>query len=281
MVIHRPKPAARPVRVCLGNPRQVILRKGVTEDPNLYQVILISSGSCGCARIPRIHFEAGAEDGPRSLLDRSMIHTNRNADCDKISHKTERALWLFDVGQLNTWIEPAEVYLLGRNIWGKHDYNIWRWTLSIFFWNAADKIDVSGSLFCSRLGIHIHNINRIFNIFNFMVTVEPPLWSSGPSSWLQIRRPGFDSRHYQEKKVVGLERGPLSLVSTIEELLDRKSSGSCLENREYGRMDPSRWPRGTLYPSKSWLSLRWQAAVARSVKVARGLRPWSFFLWLM
>jgi hypothetical protein len=47
------------------------------------------------------------------------------------------------------------------------------------------------------------------------------LWSSGQSSWLQIRRPGFDSRHYQ-KKIVGLERGPLSLVSTTEELLDRK-----------------------------------------------------------
>jgi ribosomal protein L37E len=28
----------------------------------------------------------------------------------------------------------------------------------------------------------------------------PPLWSSGQSSWLQIRRPGFDSRHYQQKK---------------------------------------------------------------------------------
>jgi hypothetical protein len=24
--------------------------------------------------------------------------------------------------------------------------------------------------------------------------VRPPLWSSGQSSWLQIRRPGFDSR---------------------------------------------------------------------------------------
>jgi hypothetical protein len=48
-----------------------------------------------------------------------------------------------------------------------------------------------------------------------------PLWSSGQSSWLQIRRPGLDSRHYQ-KKVVGLERGPLSLVNTTEELLDRK-----------------------------------------------------------
>jgi hypothetical protein len=34
---------------------------------------------------------------------------------------------------------------------------------------------------------------------------------------------------------VGLERGPLSLVSIIEELLERKSSGSGLENREYGR----------------------------------------------
>jgi hypothetical protein len=30
------------------------------------------------------------------------------------------------------------------------------------------------------------------------------------------------SRHYQKKKVVGLERGALSLVSTTEELLDRK-----------------------------------------------------------
>jgi hypothetical protein len=52
------------------------------------------------------------------------------------------------------------------------------------------------------------------------------------------RGPGFDSRAL--KKVVGLERGPLSLVSTTEELLDGKGSGSCLENPEYGRRDPSR-----------------------------------------
>jgi hypothetical protein len=52
--------------------------------------------------------------------------------------------------------------------------------------------------------------------------------------------PGFDSRALQEeKKVVGLERGPLSLVSTIDKLLGRKSSGSGLENREYGRGDSS------------------------------------------
>jgi hypothetical protein len=39
---------------------------------------------------------------------------------------------------------------------------------------------------------------------------------------------------------VGLERGPLSLVSTTEELLEKKSSSSGIESREYGRRDPSR-----------------------------------------
>jgi hypothetical protein len=38
---------------------------------------------------------------------------------------------------------------------------------------------------------------------------------------------------------VALDRGPLSLVSTIEKLLERKSSGSALESREYGRIDSS------------------------------------------
>jgi hypothetical protein len=46
---------------------------------------------------------------------------------------------------------------------------------------------------------------------------------------------------------VGLERVPLSLVSTTEVLLERKSSGSGLESREYGLRDPSRLPCGTLY----------------------------------
>jgi hypothetical protein len=29
------------------------------------------------------------------------------------------------------------------------------------------------------------------------------------SSWLQIRRPGFDSRHYQEKKISGSGTGSI------------------------------------------------------------------------
>jgi hypothetical protein len=65
------------------------------------------------------------------------------------------------------------------------------------------------------------------------------MWSSAQSFWLQIRRPGFDSRYYQKKKVVGLERGPLSLVSTTEELVDRKLAAPVYKTEKYGRRDPS------------------------------------------
>jgi hypothetical protein len=55
------------------------------------------------------------------------------------------------------------------------------------------------------------------------------VWVSGYRS----RGPGIDSRPYHIFwEVGGLERGPLSLVRTIEELPERKSSGSGLENRD-------------------------------------------------
>jgi hypothetical protein len=53
---------------------------------------------------------------------------------------------------------------------------------------------------------------------------------------------------------VGLERGPLSLVCKIVVLVVSKSSDSGLENREYGRKDTSRWPRGTFDPQKLTLT---------------------------
>jgi hypothetical protein len=62
---------------------------------------------------------------------------------------------------------------------------------------------------------------------------------------------------------VDLERDPLSLVSTTEELLGRKSCGSGLESREYARRDPSRCPRCTLYLQK--LALTSPTSGGRSV----------------
>jgi hypothetical protein len=85
------------------------------------------------------------------------------------------------------------------------------------------------------------NRHKAFIIRYRITFVRPPLWSSGQSSWLQIQKSGFDSRHYKIfGEVVDLERGPLSLVSTTEKLLGRNSSDSGVENREYGREDPLR-----------------------------------------
>jgi hypothetical protein len=66
---------------------------------------------------------------------------------------------------------------------------------------------------------------------------------------------------------VSLERSPLCLMNTIEELLERKSNGSGLEILEYGRRDPSRWPRGTLFSQK--LTLTSPTSVVRSDGIVR------------
>jgi hypothetical protein len=94
----------------------------------------------------------------------------------------------------------------------------------------------------------------------------PSLWSSGQSSWLQIQRTWLDFRHYQIfLKVMGSGTGPLSLVSTTEELLGRKSSGYGLENQEYSRWDSLRWPPDTHYPKN--MALTWTTNGGRSVGI--------------
>jgi hypothetical protein len=78
--------------------------------------------------------------------------------------------------------------------------------------------------------------------------------SGGPSSIPGITR----------KKIVGPERGPLNLVTTTEELLDRKVAAPVYktENTAVGICHADH-----VAPSihKRWQSLRRQAAVAQSV----------------
>jgi hypothetical protein len=87
-------------------------------------------------------------------------------------------------------------------------------------------------------------------------------------SGYRFRAVGFDSRRYQIFwEVVGLVRGSLNLVSSTEELPERKISDLCLEDREYSRRDSLRWTRDTLYPQKLVLtSLR---SGCRSVGIIR------------
>jgi hypothetical protein len=76
---------------------------------------------------------------------------------------------------------------------------------------------------------------------------------------------------------VGLKRGPLSLVRITEELLQWKSSGSGLENRDY-------WPwesvaLTTRHPLSANLALTLPKSDGRSVGIVRlrTKRPRSFF----
>jgi hypothetical protein len=95
------------------------------------------------------------------------------------------------------------------------------------------------------------------------------------------RRSGFDSQSYQIFwEVVGLERGPLSLVSKIEELLGRNSSGSDLENREYSRRDPSHWPHDTLYRQKLALTSP-TSGVSLSVMVHSRIEATEFVFFFL
>jgi hypothetical protein len=83
------------------------------------------------------------------------------------------------------------------------------------------------------------------------------------------RGPGFDSRFYLNFwEVVGLERGPLSLVRINEELLERKSSGSGLENQDSGRRDPLWWAHNTLYQQNSALASLAAAVTSRYISLA-------------
>jgi hypothetical protein len=137
--------------------------------------------------------------------------------------------------------------------------NFWWWPALL---GRVSFLDHSWPL----IGIVLLYLSTFLPIFFQLFLI--PSRNNTQSSWLQIQRQGFDSRRYQIFwEVVSLERGPLNPVSTIEELLERKSSGSGLESREYGRRDPSRWPRGTLYSQT--LALTSPTSGGHSVRIVR------------
>jgi hypothetical protein len=110
-----------------------------------------------------------------------------------------------------------------------------------FLYSFKYCFGVDGPLWSSGQSSWLHNGDVLCFLWGtnwiYICYVEesrPPLWCSGQCSWIQIQRSGFDSRRHQIFwEAVGLER-PLSLVSTTEELLVRKSSGPGLESRDYG-----------------------------------------------
>jgi hypothetical protein len=118
---------------------------------------------------------------------------------------------------------------------------------------------------CENSGFHLMNYEPSAGVTKFSLSFngfrKPELGNCAfpDVCWyvyhlcLVVRIPGYRSRV------------PGSIHGVTEELLERKSSGSCLENRDYGRRDPSRWPRGTLYPQK--LTLTSPTSCGRSIGI--------------
>jgi hypothetical protein len=100
----------------------------------------------------------------------------------------------------------------------------------------------------------------------FIIFVQKVILVHG--SWLQIQRSRVRFPALQIFwEVMGPERSPLSLMSTIEVLLGRNNGGSSLENKEYSHGDPLRWPHDTLYPQK--LALTSPTSGGRLVGIVR------------
>jgi hypothetical protein len=165
----------------------------------------------------------------------------------------------------------------------------WKWCIWIF-WNILKKTtDIPGNksdffrntlrrksvntLKCESTNFSKCAVKRTGQYSCVLVhELLPPLWSSGQRSWLHIQRPGFDFRLYQIFwEVVSLNRGTLSLVSTIEELLERKIAAPVEKTEITAKGDPARRlcdiplsaKVGTNFNSKRW-SLGWCSSLAES-----------------
>jgi ribosomal protein L37E len=93
---------------------------------------------------------------------------------------------------------------------GREDFNFLRFsTVTHLFQSQKLSPVLSKSGLSNLIGDSKCNVLYKTQEWNSLVFYfrGPPLWSSGQNSWLQIRRPGFDSRHYQKKKSSGSGTG--------------------------------------------------------------------------
>jgi hypothetical protein len=104
---------------------------------------------------------------------------------------------------------------LSTKLWRRMEKWVYRFTgsLAVDEWSASRpgrfvpgkehiSTNCTGGLVDTRAAAgKINNLsNRYRSCRRYTRQNWPPLWSSDQSSWLQIQRPGFDSRNYQKKK---------------------------------------------------------------------------------
>jgi hypothetical protein len=182
----------------------------------------------------------------RSRIKWEEIHDGNMGHCRQwkvkvcyITHDGSVAVW--SVGETTSHNRA----LCSVSLFQVHKYYSTVW-IQIWWWGMSTKCNHQ----VNPILIPVWRL-QIFLFYYWSPLSEAfwlPLWSSSQSSWLQIQRSGFDSRRYQIFwEEVCLEGVPLSLVSSTEELLERKSSSSGLEIRCYGRRGSTTLT--TRYPS--------------------------------
>jgi hypothetical protein len=115
---------------------------------------------------------------------------------------------------------------------------------------------VSGSIANYVAILHSAPFNKIENIYfqQYSCILRPPLWSRSQSSWLQVQRSWVRFTTLPDFLRSGSGTGSAHLMSTVEKVLGRNSSGFGLESLKYSHRDLLRWPCDTLYPQKLTLS---------------------------
>jgi hypothetical protein len=93
----------------------------------------------------------------------------------------------------------------------------------------------------------------VWTLLTILFRHGPPLCSSGQSSWLQIEGSGFLFPALPVfLRNTGSGTGFNQLVSTTEQLLERKSSDSGVENRDYGGRESAALATRHRSIRKSW-----------------------------
>jgi hypothetical protein len=159
------------------------------------KIVDCQSGVCSLSSLPYLHVHGERSEGP--LRNKSVTQVR--------PQNYMKRIWIYYIEIETEGASSRWVTCFARTEWMLY------W--SLHYWKAGQKFS-----------LHIQAMSRIWLVLYVINSVHILKCEEG-------RDTGFDSLRFRVLwEAAGLERGPLSLVRTTEELLGRKSSGSGQEN---------------------------------------------------
>jgi hypothetical protein len=151
----------------------------------------------------------------------------KRSECSKVHVSAKQGAFLWTDAERRSRLQEMErVRELGSERWNGKLFTIWTQWGPV--WNETRDVhdglypetEIWSGAWTSEQMWGPHPVTGIasFFFYFYFTTSGPPMWSEflATDPEARVRYPALP------KKVMGLERGPLSLVSTTEELLNRK-----------------------------------------------------------